>query len=597
MTKALEKPPFLKSNGKRTTNQDGPAWTIQSCAEVLAPLLENDNSNTLAPSQLDAIRHLCFLSSSDSGHGESSKIVKHIQSNLNTLRDRRFRSKMAKFINDTLADCSAVGYGQKEKSQSESTYQDVLKTFGGQSAYRDAVQFQTRTNERKVIHLRKNRVSGVRINLLINDYKCGGTRDLSAGRVNQVWSHKYDLHQNCPPEWNALPAEAKTILAELLSWQNLSKWEFNIVEVANLTADPLLLVGWALLCEPMAQEAMNLSIGACVTKDAKSYDFSQFITIDPRAICNFLREIERKYKFENPYHNNIHAADVTQTTHCLFQLMDEKYLKRIWDPITIFSLLLSATFHDVGHPGTNNLFQEHAMTPLAIQYNDEAILENMHSAVGHNLLLGEDKREEWDIFANWAQSDKVNARKVMKASILGTDMSHHFTQVEELNSLIGKVRGEAEDISQDNTGADQLDNQDQPILSILAQNMESPDELEEYNLLVDLITKFLLHAADISNPAKTEDLVKYWADGALSEFFAQGDKEKEMGLPISPLCDRDTVKRQDSQIGFIKFVIQPSFDLLGEIIPGVKKVVVPRIEKSLEYWEREKLSMSMKGDM
>lgn len=590
--KARDGPPFLKSsvtNGKGTTNQDRPAWTIQSCAEVLAPLLDNDNSNTLAPSQLDAIRHLCFIASSGSGsgRGESSRLIKHIQSNLNTLRDRRFQSKMAKFISDTLEDSRKVSHGQKDLS--ESTYQDVLKTFGGQAVCRDAVWFQTRTNERKVIQLRKNRVSGVRINLLINDYKTGGTRDLSAGRVREVWDDDYELNKNCPHEWNALPAEVKTKLAELLSWENLSKWEFNIVEVANLTRDPLLFVGWALLCEPMAQEAMELSIGANVTMDAKSYDFSQFVAIDPRAICNFLREIERKYKFENPYHNNIHAADVTQTTHCLFQLMDEQYLKHIWDPITIFSLLLSATFHDVGHPGTNNLFQEHAMTPLAIQYNDEAILENMHSAVGHNLLLGENKREEWDIFANWTQTDKVNARKVMKASILGTDMSNHFTQVEELNSLIGKVREETEDIPQDNTGADQFDNKDRPILSILAQNMQDPDKLEEYNQLVNLITKFLLHAADISNPAKTEDLVKYWADGALVEFFAQGDKEKEMGLPISPLCDRDTVKRQDSQIGFIKFVIQPTFDLLGEIIPGVKKVVVPRIENSLEYWEREKL--------
>jgi len=579
----------LKSIGKGKTNQDGSAWTIQSCAEVLAPLLENDNSNTLAPSQLDAIRHLCSISSSGSDHDESSKNLKHILSNVKTLRDHHFRSKMETFIKKTLEDCNK--FNQSQKVLSENTYQDVLKTFGGQAVYRDVVQFQTRTNEVKVIQLRKHRVSGRRINLLINDNKEGGTRNL--GRVSEVCSSEYELNQNCPPEWNALPAEAKTKLAELLSWENLSKWEFNIVEVANLTCDPLLLVGWALLCEPMAQEAMERSIGANFTKDAKSYNFSQLVTIDPRAICNFLREIERKYKFENPYHNNIHAADVTQSTHCLFQLMDEEHLKLIWDPITIFSLLLSATFHDVGHPGTNNIFQEHAMTPLAIQYNDEAILENMHSAVGHDLLLGENKQEEWDIFANWTQTDKVHARKIMKASILGTDMSNHFTQVEELNSLIGKVRGMAEDIPQDNTGADQLNNKDRQILSILAHNIQCPDELEEYKELVNLITKFLLHAADISNPAKTEDLVKYWADGALAEFFAQGDKEKEMGLPISPLCDRDTVKRQDSQIGFIKFVIQPSFDLLGEIIPGVKKVVVPRIENSLEYWEREKLRESM----
>ena len=36
------------------------------------------------------------------------------------------------------------------------------------------------------------------------------------------------------------------------------------------------------------------------------------------------------------------------------------------------------------------------------------------------------------------------------------------------------------------------------------------------------ILKFLLHAADISNPAKKHDLAGFWADRALKEFFAQG---------------------------------------------------------------------------
>jgi len=56
-----------------------------------------------------------------------------------------------------------------------------------------------------------------------------------------------------------------------------------------------------------------------------------------------------------------------------------------------------------------------------------------------------------------------------------------------------------------------------------------------------------------------------------------GDKEKEMGLPISHLCDRDTVERQEGQIVFIDLFAEPTYELLGNIIPRVKEEVMPHI--------------------
>ena len=53
----------------------------------------------------------------------------------------------------------------------------------------------------------------------------------------------------------------------------------------------------------------------------------------------------------------------------------------------------------------------------------------------------------------------------------------------------------------------------------------------------------------------------------LSEFFAQGDRERDLGLNISPLCDRNTVVFSKSQIGFIDMFILPIFSVFREIIP------------------------------
>mmetsp|Transcript_30701 Transcript_30701/g.53293 ORF Transcript_30701/g.53293 Transcript_30701/m.53293 type:complete len:721 (-) Transcript_30701:433-2595(-) len=429
----------------------------------------------------------------------------------------------------------------------------------------------------------------------------------------------------CPPEWNALTIKARSRLTSLLSWENLSKWDFDILDVANFSRQthcardvdiggqfcPLLFVGWAILCCPMAQEAMEGSLGDIVEKEAASttafnmpcaYDFVTHLNINPESVCNFLRQVESGYRSEISYHNNIHAADVTQTLHCLLQFIDEDDADTIYQPVDIFSVLLAATFHDVGHRGTNNLFEKNAKTSLAIRYNDASILENMHSAVGHSLLMGEQKTEEWDIFKHWSDGQIAYARNVMMRSILGTDMSTHFESLGELTSLVEKVKVDyMEDGSTRTVGTRNGEDEPRPILSILAEifdlrkNKNEDPLKKECSQLASLLLKFLLHAADISNSAKTEDLALYWGGNVISEFLAQGDKEKEMGLPISPLCDRDILKREESQINFIKFMIQPTFGLLGDIIPRVKDELMPAVDITLEYWKQEQLRLQTAG--
>jgi len=60
----------------------------------------------------------------------------------------------------------------------------------------------------------------------------------------------------------------------------------------------------------------------------------------------------------------------------------------------------------------------------------------------------------------------------------------------------------------------------------------------------------VLHCADISHPAKEWDLHYRWTSQLLEEFFLQGDMEKKLGLPFSPLCDRNNTLIAESQIGW-----------------------------------------------
>jgi len=59
----------------------------------------------------------------------------------------------------------------------------------------------------------------------------------------------------------------------------------------------------------------------------------------------------------------------------------------------------------------------------------------------------------------------------------------------------------------------------------------------------------VLHSADISHPGKPWSIHNAWTESLMEEYFKQGEKEKELGLPCSPLCDRDNTLVAESQIG------------------------------------------------
>lgn len=58
----------------------------------------------------------------------------------------------------------------------------------------------------------------------------------------------------------------------------------------------------------------------------------------------------------------------------------------------------------------------------------------------------------------------------------------------------------------------------------------------------------MVHCADLSNPTKSLELYRQWTDRIMEEFFQQGDKERERGMEISPMCDKHTASVEKSQV-------------------------------------------------
>ncbi|XP_044032677.1 calcium/calmodulin-dependent 3',5'-cyclic nucleotide phosphodiesterase 1C-like isoform X1 [Siniperca chuatsi] len=262
------------------------------------------------------------------------------------------------------------------------------------------------------------------------------------------------------------------------------------------------------------------------------YDLINRFKVPISALISFVESLEVGYsKHKNPYHNLMHAADVTQTIHYL--LLKTGMVHWLTE-LEIFAIIFAAAIHDYEHTGTTNNFHIQTRSDTAMLYNDRAVLENHHVSAAYRLLQDDD---ELNIFSNLSKDDWRELRTLVVEMVLATDMSCHFQQIKAMKSLL-----------------------------------QQPEAIDKPKAL-----SLLLHTADISHPAKRWDLHHRWTTSLLEEFFRQGDKEAKLGLPFSPLCDRKSTMVAQSQIGFIDFIVEPTFTVLTEMI---EKIVTPLIEEA-----------------
>lgn len=147
----------------------------------------------------------------------------------------------------------------------------------------------------------------------------------------------------------------------------------------------------------------------------------RIFNVDTQTFKAFLKEISVRY-IENTYHNYKHGCDVCHTSYRLLNLSS---LDTVFTKLEVFSVLVAAIAHDVGHPGVNNAYMVKAKHPLAMAHNDKSPLENMHCVVLYEIL----SKPLTNIFSGMNEPDWRESRKVILACILGTDMAHHFEQI------------------------------------------------------------------------------------------------------------------------------------------------------------------------
>ncbi len=67
-----------------------------------------------------------------------------------------------------------------------------------------------------------------------------------------------------------------------------------------------------------------------------------------------------------------------------------------------------------------------------------------------------------------------------------------------------------------------------------------------------MVLKLGLHTSDLAAMTKDATISSLWTDRVMDEFYAQGDRERALNLPISMLCDRKTVELASSQVSMTR---------------------------------------------
>ncbi|KAJ3124430.1 High affinity cAMP-specific 3',5'-cyclic phosphodiesterase 7A [Physocladia obscura] len=236
----------------------------------------------------------------------------------------------------------------------------------------------------------------------------------------------------------------------------------------------------------------------------------------------WLAHVELGYRSTNPYHNALHAADVT---HSMNYYITRARVAAHLSHDDRLAALMAAIIHDYMHPGVNNNFLISTRNPLAMRYNDVAVLESFHCSAVFEAMAAD---PGLDILAGLGVDSARAVREMVVGAVLATDIATHFDWIGKFKNKVGGGAGASLNLG----------------------------------LKVDkrLVLNMAIKCADVNNPTKPLECCKFWTEKIMEEFFRQGDEEQRRGLNVSMFMNRGATDIPKCQIGFIDFIVYPLFE-------------------------------------
>ena len=351
-----------------------------------------------------------------------------------------------------------------------------------------------------------------------------------------VWT---TLNQRASPKRRSstnIAAVRRPRLQTVVSAQICTEWGYDILNLESVTKNRALEI----ICEAVFK---HFSFGTSVG-DAG---------VNSEAWMRLVRRIAVTYEGDearpNAYHNCTHAADVVQTVSAL---CSQHKFQTTFHTQDVWVLCVSAMMHDYQHMGVTNAFLANTKDPIALMFSDDSILERYHLYTFFTVL---ESGSDVDIFQGFGSDERAYFRFTIIQLVLSTDLA-----------FSGEIHA---------TYSDALESYEQT---------GSVDTSDIRLVLMQMVLK----CADVSHAAKPLKLHYEWSRRVTSEFFAQGEREKEAGVPLTAICQRASVNVADSQCGFIDYVVRKPFEMLkrfsGDTPISCRSSA--HIEANSQFWSR-----------
>ncbi|GIL91655.1 hypothetical protein Vretimale_9589 [Volvox reticuliferus] len=379
----------------------------------------------------------------------------------------------------------------------------------------------------------------------------GEDHGAGSGHPDQDLRHIYARSNVTQDSVKALIAMHKNLPDEVLDvLGKVDDWQFDAFKLNEVSGGrPLSLLSYALL---------------------KRCEVADKFEMDDHRLVKFLMRIEDGYP-NNPYHNRIHAADVLQSLHVLVVrggLITHGYC----DEVSLTSCYLSAIIHDFEHKGVNNDYLVRVSDGLAVLYNDRSPMENHHLAASFQLM----NSDEYNFLRKMPNKLRETLRKQIIEMVLATDMKQHFaihSMFQAKMQLNGSVPSGG-----NGSGGKSMRTSPHPT----SQDGHKVIDEDQRSLVLQVALK----CADLGHLASPRIVHKKWVQYLEEEFFRQGDREKQNGLTVSPLMDREKNGISKSQVGFFDIVALPLFQSFAQAFQDATPML-DAVKDNYAMWREE----------
>ncbi|CAF0917597.1 unnamed protein product [Adineta ricciae] len=272
-------------------------------------------------------------------------------------------------------------------------------------------------------------------------------------------------------------------------------------------------------------------------------DLPRKLQIPHDVICRWVLSVKKNYR-PVIYHNWRHAFNVAQT---MFSMLTTGGLNARMSDLERIGLLIACLSHDLDHRGTNNAFQAKVDAPLAKLYTTST-LEHHHFDQCIMIIQTEGN----NILQALSPDDYKLVVHYIESAILSTDLALYFRKRGEFQKLV-----EANEKQWTDSGKK------------------------------DLLRGMMMTACDVAAICKPWEIQQVVAKLVASEFFQQGDIERNQ-LHVEPIPMMDRGKKDElpkMQVGFIDSICLPLYKMLSDVDSGLSPLY-DGCKRNRDNWEK-----------